>query len=465
MLTRIDIENFRCIETACLEFDARATGIIGANASGKTSLLEAIYFLGHGRSFRSQSRDKLLRSGAEHFRIVARLRPESRPDDAPVAQADEADFDDGGCGDRTTESACGRTPGSGAIRTGSGAIPGETGAASPDPGGVDGGRYPVEGVIDFDGKGTTKREGGYARDRPATGPVQPAWDLGENSSPGVLGRREIVAGIEYVQGVTRAHLAGRGVGGISEIAGALPIQVIDPGIHRLIEEGSVRRRRLMDWGVFHVKHEFLVLWRRYQRALLQRNTALRTAASPEVVGAWDQELETAGSVVDALRADYVERLAPYFEQIGARLIGGDVRFAYRRGWPADQDLGAALRASHPRDLRLKATQVGPHRADLAFLVEGEPARDRVSRGQQKMLAAAFILSQLALRVAERAPRACLMLDDPAAELDVDNLGKLLAVIADIPAQLIVTSVHQRGLRGLGIARMFHVERGRFRTMI
>ncbi|WP_237392652.1 DNA replication/repair protein RecF [Steroidobacter denitrificans] len=245
----------------------------------------------------------------------------------------------------------------------------------------------------------------------------------------------------------------------------LPIQVIDPGIHRLIEEGSVRRRRLMDWGVFHVEHEFLGLWRRYHRALVQRNAALKTTASLEVISAWEQELEKAGSAVNTLRVAYIERLAPYFEQITARLIGGDVRFVYRQGWAADQDLGVALQASRARDLRLKSTQVGPHRADLAFLIDGEPARDRVSRGQQKMLAAAFILSQLALRVAEQAPRACLMLDDPAAELDVDNLGKLLTVIADIPAQLIVTSVHQRGLRGLGVARMFHVEQGRFRTMV
>ena len=53
-----------------------------------------------------------------------------------------------------------------------------------------------------------------------------------------------------------------------------------------------------------------------------------------------------------------------------------------------------------------------------------------------MLAAAFILAQLACPGCAGAPPACLMLDDPAAELDVDNLGKLLAaVIAEIPAQL------------------------------
>src|SRR5690606_1227693 len=111
----------------------------------------------------------------------------------------------------------------------------------------------------------------------------------------------------------------------------------------------------------------------------------------------------------------------------------------------------------PRDLRVRTTNVGPHRADLGFVMQDASARDRVSRGQQKMLAAAFVLAQLSLRATDGAPPACLMLDDPAAELDVDNLGKLLGVVAEIPAQLIVTSVHERGLEGLELERMFHVK--------
>ena len=125
----------------------------------------------------------------------------------------------------------------------------------------------------------------------------------------------------------------------------------------------------------------------------------------------------------------------------------------------------ALHDSISRDLRLKTTHVGPHRADLGFLIDGTPARDRVSRGQQKMLAAAFILSQVLVRAQLPGPRASLMLDDPAAELDVDNLGKLLAAIAEIPAQLLVTSVHERGLEGIRMGRRFHVEQGRFAPML
>lgn len=354
MLTAVEIENFRCIETASLDFDAHSTAILGDNASGKTSLLEAIYFLGHGRSFRTNRREKLLRGQAAFFRVVGRLH---------------------------------------------------------------------------------------------------------------VTRGQLVAGIEYVGGETRAHLAGHGVSGIADIAEVLPIQVIDPGVHRLIEEGSARRRRLMDWGVFHVKHDFLGAWRRYQRALQQRNAALRIGGETELIDAWDKELCASGETVDELRSHYVAQLKPHFERLAERLVGAGVRFTYHRGWSAETDLAQSLRDSRDRDLRLRTTTSGPHRADLNFIMDGEGARERVSRGQQKMLAAAFILSQLALRAAQNSPPACLMLDDPAAELDVDNLGKLLAAVAEIPSQLIVTSVHERGLRGMEIGRKFHVKQGRFDPML
>jgi DNA replication and repair protein RecF len=240
------------------------------------------------------------------------------------------------------------------------------------------------------------------------------------------------------------------------------VQVIDPGVHRLIEEGSARRRRLLDWGVFHVKHEFLAVWRRYQRALHQRNAALRAAGAEPVFAAWERELSIAGHRVDELRSEYAAQLLPYFVSVADQLLGAQgARFTYRRGWAADHDLGAALLESRPRDQRLRTTTVGAHRADVSFFFEGAPARDRVSRGQQKLLAAAFILGQLAFQSARGAPPACLMLDDPAAELDVDNLGKLLAAVAAIPAQLIITSVHESALEGVKLGRKFHVKQGNF----
>ncbi|MBW3567416.1 MAG: DNA replication/repair protein RecF [Proteobacteria bacterium] len=73
LLEQLNLRNFRCFSEARLELHPGLNWIIGQNASGKTSLLEALFFLGHGRSFRSNRPDRLISLGAEGFEIVARL--------------------------------------------------------------------------------------------------------------------------------------------------------------------------------------------------------------------------------------------------------------------------------------------------------------------------------------------------------------------------------------------------------
>jgi DNA replication and repair protein RecF len=221
----------------------------------------------------------------------------------------------------------------------------------------------------------------------------------------------------------------------------------------------------MDWGVFHVKHEFLGLWRRYHRALQQRNAALRSGCDVQRATVWELELASSGTAIHDLRNAYIADLAPYVGGVARRLVGSNVSFEYRRGWPKDAELAAALENSRAHDLRTKSTSVGPHRADIIFRVDSASARDRVSRGQQKMLAASFVLGQISLRAQSARQQTCLLLDDPAAELDVDNLGKLLAVVSEIPVQLIATAVSEEGLKGLELGKRFHVEQGAFRPML
>ena len=72
-LQHLEVRDFRCIEQADLDFDGRCNLISGANASGKTSLLEAIFFLGRGRSFRTPRNDTLIRKGARDLMVAGRL--------------------------------------------------------------------------------------------------------------------------------------------------------------------------------------------------------------------------------------------------------------------------------------------------------------------------------------------------------------------------------------------------------
>lgn len=76
MLKRLTVRDFRCFDTADIELAPDINWIIGENASGKTSLLEAIFFLGHGRSFRTHRPDRLMREGTDRFQAVARIGSE-----------------------------------------------------------------------------------------------------------------------------------------------------------------------------------------------------------------------------------------------------------------------------------------------------------------------------------------------------------------------------------------------------
>jgi DNA replication and repair protein RecF len=245
------------------------------------------------------------------------------------------------------------------------------------------------------------------------------------------------------------------------------VQAIDPEVHRLVEEGPQERRRYLDWGVFHVEPRFVDQWRRYQRALKQRNAALRLEAPDAVVRAWDPELLDAGTVLATSRRDYFSQLKPHVAAIGERLLGASVELSLQDGWAAGTALADAFEHSWGRDRERSTTHVGPHRADLGIRVGGELAKHRVSRGQQKLTAAAMLLGQLRADAMLGSPTAALLVDDPAAELDSANLERLISVILELPGQLFVTALDPRteALRSLPDPRRFHVEHGKIAPLL
>ena len=104
--------------------------------------------------------------------------------------------------------------------------------------------------------------------------------------------RELALGVEVTRQGTTARVAGRTAASLAELSQVFAVQVIEPGIHRLIEEAGHRRRRWLDWAVFHVEPQFVETWVRYVRALRQRNAALKIAGGD--AGVWDPELARLG---------------------------------------------------------------------------------------------------------------------------------------------------------------------------
>jgi DNA replication and repair protein RecF len=214
----------------------------------------------------------------------------------------------------------------------------------------------------------------------------------------------------------------------------------------------------MDWVVFHVEPGFADWWVRYTRAVKQRNAALRH--QPAQASVWDAEVARLGNLIAQARGRMLERLEPFWQRAMAALSGLEVELHYSRGWAQDVALAQALVDSRPRDQAKGMTHTGPHRADVLVRLNGRPAREILSRGQQKLAAIAMTLAQIRLLQEETATTPTLLLDDPAAELDGAHLQRFIDLVAELKCQLVLTSLQPHFDLFGRAERVFHVEQGR-----
>lgn len=355
-LTLLAVNNLRNLIDVKLHPIERFNLFYGANGSGKTSLLEAIYFLGLGRSFRSRLHTRVIQQGATHFSLFSQIQQ---------------------------------------------------------------------------------------------------------------GNQLLPVGIErHANGDSRIRIAQENARSIVEVTRLLPIQLLNPDSRFLLLGSSKLRRQFMDWGVFHVEPTFLKSWQHAQRALKQRNAALKSRTSHTLVRLWDAELDIAAQVLNQQRKDYVAELTVVFSKIiqGFLTEGHAVSLQYKSGWDESQGLNEVLEKSLSRDVQLGYTQYGPHRADLLIRVDRTlPAQDILSQGQQKLVVYALHLAQGILLKQQTGKRCVYLLDDLAAELDAESQRRVALVLNEIDAQVFVTGVDRRALAELeqvSEARVFHVEQGR-----
>jgi len=347
-IERIRGERFRAFSKFDLEAAPGLNLIIGDNAAGKTSLLEAIYFLGRGRSFRSTRASELSQFGTEGWTVFAKCAEPS---------------------------------------------------------------------------GAQRR-------------------IGLGAGPEGLSIR----------------VDGQGQATLADLAALLPVQLIDAEGHALLGEGPGFRRAYMDWGVFHVEHSFLGHWRRYQRALKQRNRALRAQAADSVVRSWDEELVVAGECITEMREAHVAALRHPFEAHLQVLIdepGGSLELL--RGWPKGKGLREVLRDNLDGHRRMGTTVHGPHRAELLIGGRQRKVSGYLSRGQQKLMVAALVVSQAEQIMTRGSRPPILLVDDFPAELSATFQERLSGLLRNYPGQRFVTAFERPETLDQLCDAMFHVE--------
>lgn len=356
-LLQLKADNFRLFRELSLQPHCRLNFFYGANAAGKTSLLEAIYTLGRAKSFRGNSQADLAGTEGRQWTLFGRL-------------------------------------------------------------------------------------GGEASEQAAAHKLGVGWSEAE----------------------TEIRIDGKATNSL-ELLKLLSVQVLEPGMHRVLQDGPTYRRSFLDWGVFHVEHQFMPVWRRYRRALRQRNQALRSNASDSGLAAWEPELAETGEALTALRERHLQQIQRRCAEHLSELLGeGDWSFELHPGWPRGQTLKDSLAKGRANDRRLGLTQYGSHRAELRIRADNQAIKNRISRGQQKLLIAAMLLAQCDEIGESTGQHPLLLVDDFGAELADRYQQALLKSLQQYPGQVFVTAFEKTAVLAAATdAATFHVERGVLRS--
>lgn len=269
--------------------------------------------------------------------------------------------------------------------------------------------------------------------------------------------------ISLREGSRQVRVDGRGRRDARQLMELLNMVAFFPDDLRIVKEGPERRRSFLDRAVANAQPAFVVATLAYHRALRARNALLRRLRPPEAaeLAAYDRLLVEHGVVMHQHRLAFVSAWRrPAGEHLAAitasgraaplpldlRLLGGVA------AWDAPNDgsaacsqvdlaegLRAALAAASRRDRARGLTSVGPHRADLACLLGGHPARAFASQGQQRAVVLALKLAEVAGLGSRWGTPPILLLDDVSSELDPDRTRALFAVINEAAGQVFLTT--------------------------
>ncbi len=332
-VARLTTYNFRNLSSVAIDLHPKLNFFVGDNGSGKSSLLEAIFFLGHGKSFRTSKVEYLASYDTDNF-VVS-----------------------------------------------------------------------IKDVNDLQ-----------------------------------LGLSKNLA-----SGVTLIKINGERHARLSELAKNIAVQIVTPESFKLFFGGPKERRRFIELGMFHVKHDSSKQWREFNRVLKQRNACIRNNLDKSTFDYWTALFCQLSEEVAEVRSQYINSLItelPVWLNILLPSIAKQVTVQYLQGWPQKKKLIEALNDGYEREQAFGYSIYGAHKFDTKFLIAKQPLESQLSRGQQKLFLLALTFAQAKLIARVERVKPILLIDDIGAELDSNSRQSLSIAISNLDCQVVITAIEE-----------------------
>ena len=188
---------------------------------------------------------------------------------------------------------------------------------------------------------------------------------------------------------------------------------------------------------------------KYNRALLQRNMQLKQFAERhtfdrELLRLWEDQLVQHAYDIHAKRHRFLEEFLPIFQHYYEIVSGGTekVNVVYQSRLD-EKPLNEMLEESLQQDRYSGYTNVGIHKDDLEFTLDGHPLKRFGSQGQQKSFVVSIRLAQFEFNYQKIGYKPILLLDDIFDKLDDQRVMKLVRLVGDEHfGQVFITDTQQ-----------------------
>ena len=254
--------------------------------------------------------------------------------------------------------------------------------------------------------------------------------------------------------------------------GLIPLVMVCPADHQLIEEGSDERRRFMDVVIGQRNRKYLDCLATYNALLKQRNALLKQYADApnppdDLLEVLEWQMIEPAEYIFKARTDFFKEFEPYFQEVYKVISNQPAEISCLRyiSQLQDRELREAYVRTRKRDLILGWTSQGPHKDDLDMRLGEYPLKQVGSQGQQRTFVLAMKLAQ-ALYLADTTGEApILLLDDIFDRLDSERVERIVGMVqGEQFGQIFITDTDRQHLSEIiqpgPDAKIFHVENGK-----
>ncbi|WP_294481929.1 DNA replication/repair protein RecF [uncultured Victivallis sp.] len=211
--------------------------------------------------------------------------------------------------------------------------------------------------------------------------------------------------------------------------------VFVPEDRNIVGGSSSFRRRFFDMLISTLDGAYLSALARYNRALAQRNRALKSPGKGAIAAAFEPELAENAPLIAQRRREYAGLVEEELNRLLIQRGGGEFRISYRCDYPEEpEEYRIALEKSRGKEIIRGCTGSGPQLDEFEFLLNGKLLRHYGSTGQIRLMSLLLKLAEFNLVRRSAQEKVAVLVDDVTGELDEENKIRFFETISDADQQ-------------------------------